>query len=604
MIGQDKSSSGESDADNDSVPSCNNSSTENGVHSNEPDDGQDGVDGNDSVPSCINYSAEKSVHSNEPNDGQDRVDGFVQRMQSLYRSKVGNWDAHVEPYISQWLTWEAQRCKTELDTHFAYVSKQLANACLKGGIDYLDAEKVFEALSYKGGTRGTTALLLEELPCAHHFCEACKEALTVADRKGINSVHDMTFEPDKVIHSFFSNLDTGKKEIVPDQSWPVAEFSVGKVTKRHVHEGEPVFFAFKEMNQEDTDEAPQQLDPRLLSTRVYKSLMKHSADVSFATEDETNLLVPNEKIQRKIDEMNETMSEVFEGDELLSEELGLGLGYPCILPQFWAKKKNRTYLTLSKEVMKELARMFEEGQGTTNKALRYNAERAVMELSAGILVSMWDQKLICSISKIKSFFERKHQAEESENDTNRRSVSEESMVARQERGEKLLANNRRCELAILNDMTYPSLDEADIRYFHKTPVAQLRAFIKCRVLENATSTELDNMMPKKGILKEAGDGVVCAKTKTPFLIRWAFDLRNDAVKAKLVEPTQNEAQQELDQHLFTEANNSQREGFEYLDDLTNDITLETRSDVQEVGGNNLQKDEDSDDECDFESDED
>ena len=411
-------------------------------------------------------------------------------MQSLYRSKVGNWESHVEPYIAQWLTWEAQRCKTELDTHFAYVNKQLANACLEGGIDYLDAEKVFEALSYKGGTKGTTALLLEELPWAHDFCETCKEAMTVADRKGINSVHDMTFETDKVIHSFFSNLDTGKKEIAPNESWPPAEFSVGKVTKRHVHEGEPVFFAFKEMNQEDINEAPQQFDPRLLSTRVYKSIMKHSADVSFATdEDETSILVTNEKIQRQIDEMSKTMSEVFTGDELLSEELGLGLGYPCILDQFWAKKKNRTYLTLSKEVMKELARMFKEGQGSTNRALRYNAERAAMELNSGMLISTWDQKLICSIAKIKSFFGRKYQAEESDNDTNRRSASEESMAARQERGERLLANNQICELAILNDMTYPSFVEADIRYFHKTLVEQLRAFIKCRVLENATSTK-------------------------------------------------------------------------------------------------------------------
>jgi hypothetical protein len=58
-------------------------------------------------------------------------------------------------------------------------------------------------------------------------------------------------------------------------------------------------------------------------------------------------------------------------------------------------------------------------------------------------------------------------------------------------------------------------------------------------------------------------------------------------------------------HLFMEANNSQQKGFEFLDDLANDITLETRSNVEEVGGEkDLQEDEDSDDECDCESDED
>ncbi len=125
------------------------------------------------------------------------------------------------------------------------------------------------------------------------------------------------------------------------------------------------------------------------------------------------------------------------------------------------------------------------------------------------------------------------------------------------------------------------------------------------MLENATSTELDNMMPKKGSLKEAKDGVLSAKTNTPYLIRWAYDLRNKPVKAKRVEPTQDEAQQELDQHLFTEANNSGQEEFEYLDDLANDITVQTRSDLQEVGGNDLQEqEEDSDNEYNYESDED
>jgi hypothetical protein len=52
-----------------------------------------------------------------------------------------------------------------------------------------------------------------------------------------------------------------------------------------------------------------------------------------------------------------------------------------------------------------------------------------MELNAGILVNQWDQKLICSIGKVKSFFGRKHHAEESENDSNRKLASEESIAA-------------------------------------------------------------------------------------------------------------------------------------------------------------------------------
>jgi hypothetical protein len=45
--------------------------------------------------------------SNEADNSQDfGVNEFVKSMQSLYWTNIGNWDLHVEPYISQWLTWE------------------------------------------------------------------------------------------------------------------------------------------------------------------------------------------------------------------------------------------------------------------------------------------------------------------------------------------------------------------------------------------------------------------------------------------------------------------------------------------------------------------
>jgi hypothetical protein len=541
-------------------------------------------------------------NTSEADNGQERVDAFVLRMQSLYRSKVKTWDAHVEPYISQWLTWEAQRCKTELDTHFAYVNKQLARACLEGGIDYLDAEKVFEALAYKGGTRGTTALLLHELPCAQDMFTACDKA--IVDRKGINSVHEFSFEPTKVTLSFFSNLDTEKKEMEPNELWPTAEYAVGKVTKRQVHRGEPIFFPFKEMLQDDGSDEPSELDPWLLSTRVYNSLMKHSVDVSFATQDEISVGSPNEKLQQQINEMSETMKEVFEqGDELLSEELGLGLGYPCELRRFWAKKQNRTYLALSDEIMKELARMFKEGQGSKSKAVRYNAERAVMELNAGLLVHLWDQQLICSIAKVKSFFGRKHQAEESENDSNRNMTSEESIASIRERGEQLLAKNRQCEEAILQ---VTSLELANVSHFHRIAIELLRAFVKSRLLDDAASTIMDRKMPAKGTLRQARDEAICNKTKTCYLSRLAFDLRNEPVKAKVVDPTENEVEQAKNQQIFTVANNAQSEEFEFQDDLANDITLATNNMIEEVDDADPQNANDSDDEDEygFESDED
>jgi hypothetical protein len=532
------------------------------------------------------------------------VDEFVANMQSLYQSKIGNWESHVEPYISQWLTWEAQRCKTELDTHFAYINKQLAKACLEGGIDYLDAAKVFEALSYGGGARATTALLVQELVAAQAMFDACKKAVT--DRKGISSVHDIKFEPSKITHSFFSNLDTEKTEITPNDLWPVVDCCIGKISARHIYNGDPLFFPFKELLNDNADDDMQDLDPRLLATRVYTCFLKHSADVSFASQDSEELTT-NEDLQKQIDEMAATMEELFAdaGEEMFNEELGFVFTYPCSLPLFWAKKKNRTYMTLSEEVRTELARMFLDGQGSTNKALRYSAERAVMELSSGLLKFLWDQKLICSISKVKSFFSRKHQMEQTENDANRQAASEESINARRERGERLLADNQSCTEAVLQEMDCPadsslSLELAEVNHFHRISVSLLRAFIKCRQLDDATSTSLDKLMPKKGSLKEARDGAIYHKTMTPFLSRWAHDLRLEPVKAKVIDPSKNEARQELDLHLFVQAINTQQESFEFQEDLANDITLERQHNIEEINSDEVPEDEDSDDELELE----
>ena len=114
--------------------------------------------------------------------------------------------------------------------------------------------------------------------------------------------------------------------------------------------------------------------------------------------------------------------------------------------------------------------------------------------------------------------------EQTENDANRQAASEESIDARRERGEILLADNRRCEESVLQEMSCPadstlSLELAEVKHFHSIPTGLLRAFIKCPQLDDATSTSLDNRMPKKGTLKEAQDGAVSHKTTTPYLSR-------------------------------------------------------------------------------------
>jgi hypothetical protein len=322
-------------------------------------------------------------------------------------------------------------------------------------------------------------------------------------------------------------------------------------------------------------------------------------------------LRPKTRRGLQIDEMAATMEELFaeEGEELFSEELGFVFSYPCSLLLFLAKKKNWTYMTLSEEVRAELARMFLDGQDSTNKALRYSTERAVMELSSGLLKFLWDQKLICSISKVKSFFSRKHQMEQTENDSNRQAALEESIEARRNRVEILLADNQSCKEAVLQEMNCQddstlSLELAEVSHFHRIPVGLLRAFIKCCKLNDAESTLLDKLMPNKGTLWEAQDGATCHRTATPYLSRWAHDLRLEPITANAVDPSETEARRELDNQLFVHAINMQTEGFEFQEDLANDIMLERQNNIEEIDCNEVPEEEDSDDEFEMEIDED
>jgi hypothetical protein len=549
--------------------------------------------------------------SDDMSDIAERIDKYCERMRRQFSSKIRNWNSMVEPYIAKWLTWEAQRCKTQLDTHFAYINKQLTLACLEGGIDYLDPEKVFEALGYKGGSTATTTLLLSELTAAQDLYDTCNKAVTALEQKGINSVHDISFEPDKVTHTFFSNLERDQLVLSPTERWPTIEQPTGKVSKRHVNKADPLFFSFKEMLLDEDDSWEKDLDDRRLATRVYKSFKKHNADIAFATQDDEGRPVVSEQLQQRIDKMSENMQEAFHRKPELFEFFDSA--FPCKLNSFWCKKRNRTHLTPSQEVLAELNRMFKSGQGSSNKAIRWSAERAATALQNGMIAEFWDQRLICNVAKIKSFFGRKFQDEQKENDVNRteedidvsrqarEQIDSNRMELTQERGEMLLSENSKCEDALFRAMGIAEesdasvLGEAELKHFFKVAPKLLAAFIKCRVLDDACSASMENM-PKKGTIKEAQNRAQCKKTKQLVMLCWAHDLRSKPVVAKVSDtqdigsnespnessPNEEGADFEQDRILFVTANSEEVEQFSIFEDLTNNLTMQQLSGVEEV----------------------
>jgi hypothetical protein len=395
------------------------------------------------------------------------------------------------------------------------------------------------------------------------------------------------------------------------------------VSKRHVNKEDPLFFSFKEMLLDEDDSWEKDLDDRRLATRIYKSFKKHNADIAFATQDDEGRPVVNEQLQQRIDKLSVTMQVAFDRKPELFEFFDRA-SFPCKLQSFWAQKRNRTHLTPSQEVLAELDRMFKAGQGSTNTAIRWSAERAATALQNGMIAELWDQMLICNVAKIKSFFGRKFQDEKNENDANRTEEPNDTsnmtneqndsnrIELAQERGEQLLTGNSKCEeavfraMGIVEESDASDLAEAELKHFSKVAPKLLAAFIKCRVLDDACSVSMENM-PKKGTVKEAQKRAKCKKTNQLVMLCWAHDLRSKPVIAKAgntgdIGPTEsnpNESNFENDRLLYVTANSNECAQFTIFEDMTNNITMQQISGVEEVDdcllGNEDKGDSDEDD---------
>jgi hypothetical protein len=146
------------------------------------------------------------------------------------------------------------------------------------------------------------------------------------------------------------------------------------------------------------------------------------------------------------------------------------------------------------------------------------------------------------------FLRKEFRTEAEENDMNRQGgtstpplTAEGARAERRERDEKLLQENVQCESALIQALTtrhrtLPGIKEAKDTHFSKVAHKLLTAFVKCRVLDDACSAAMDKM-PKKGTLKDARDNVLCPKTGKLVLIKWAFYLRNQPIKASILPPS-------------------------------------------------------------------
>jgi hypothetical protein len=328
--------------------------------------------------------------------------------------------------ILGWTNNEAQRGKDFLDAHFSYMLKQLKKAILQGEIKFTDQYTFYDSLTYDGGMTASAALLVEELDAAQRVCQTCDNALPKKKRGGISSVYDIDFShDDKVTHRKFANLDAHKKDFTPSlENWPLELEATGRVVKRFYSKSEPMFLPFERRSKFKNYQPPNE---RTFQGRLYQSVKRILANGGTVGESANQTMAQGQEISGEVLELVGIMKETFPTE------------YPPELTKNWAKKTNRLYLNINDEAGACLRDMFTQGQGYTNKHLRYTSEKAFAEIQQGILLRCWDQKLVLSNARIKSFFGRRFADEKKTNDamrgTTKNTVSEQFDEAMQQRDE-------------------------------------------------------------------------------------------------------------------------------------------------------------------------
>lgn len=315
--------------------------------------------------------------------------------------------------IVKWVFTEAQCGKTFLDTHFAYVSLQIKKAKVDGGILVMDQYGLYDALTYDGGIRATTTLLLKENDCAHSTQELCKDVMSKVNTKGSTEVHDISFFDGKIEWRRHGGLDPFRT--FDTKEWAISNDMAGAVIRRkESSNSKPLYFPPKDETNENLASIGMEelkAQHRTFGVALHMAILQAQGDGNAVG-----------------DTSDENSSSIRQSATLSTSSLDAAIkgavdGAPE-LSNHWAQKKSRQHRKVIQLVLDALTTMYEKGKGVKNKALRYNAERAVSELRLGLINRIWDQRVICSVSKAKALFSTMFRKEKEDNDSCREDAGE------------------------------------------------------------------------------------------------------------------------------------------------------------------------------------
>lgn len=319
----------------------------------------------------------------------DHASSFASSTHIPFIVGVNRGDFGEVPKVLKWMFTEAQKGKTLLDAHFAFVTLQLRRAIFNN-VHYLDPLGLYTALVYDGGLRGTSTLLvnMDETASKSIHDECMKTPAVETMKKGIMSVHEFFFDLEDSSVSLFKQSGLCAAMTHSTKKWVKFLSHTGKKT---INIGETIdrfqaadIRSLKAKGKSNV-ERKKRKNPELPEKRIFPRAVKDAVEICLAS------------TQAKAAASAAQYQNIVYGNDLGCATF--------VKRKEWAPKKKKNWISLGSDVTEVLKEMWHTAMSNPrDRTKRYNAERATLKLKETVLKRLWDQQYVTRVSKVKQWF--------------------------------------------------------------------------------------------------------------------------------------------------------------------------------------------------------
>jgi hypothetical protein len=295
------------------------------------------------------------------------------------------------PKTKAWLYFEVQCGKSMLDTHFCFINVQLKRALLNN-VKYTEQRGLFDALSFDGGIRGTTVLLVTKLHTSDAIFETCKQLIESQPsgfHKDKRSTHALNFTN---INGATLHTQTGlaTQKCASVDGWPTKFHDTSKVESiNRSADFRPLRLKPKRKQQDEASGDNQQKQQRF---STFLNVLEDSINETIKNR-ESNLDKSMLPKSHPSNADNPTQSQHQQHRYPVSDPF---------ISKRWAAKASRNWVESDPKIKATLTQFFLSG--VEDKKCRVTADVATRELKSDALKYCWDKRCIYTTAKIKSFF--------------------------------------------------------------------------------------------------------------------------------------------------------------------------------------------------------